>query len=211
MGANAQTSVPTFTAGEILTAANMNISAATGVPVFATTVTRDAAFGGTGEKTLAEGQLAYLEDSNVLQFYDGAAWNNIGGGASETWTPSYVGITIGNGTVISRYTQVNKFVFVQYQLTWGSTTSITSGTNSITLPVTAATISAFTYAGVATLTDSGTGIFFGRPNFNATTTFTIERMSVSGSNISTNSVTSTTPFTWTTNDVYSTVFSYIAA
>ena len=38
MGANAQTSVPTFTAGEILTAANMNISARTGIPVFATTV-----------------------------------------------------------------------------------------------------------------------------------------------------------------------------
>lgn len=78
MGANAQTSVPTFTAGEILTAANMNISARTGIPVFATTTTRDAAFGGTGEKTLAEGQFAYLEDSNTTQYYDGAAWQTIG-------------------------------------------------------------------------------------------------------------------------------------
>ena len=78
MGANAQTSVPTFTAGEILTAANMNISARTGIPVFATTVTRDAAFGGTGEKTLAEGQFAYLEDSNTTQYYDGAAWQTVG-------------------------------------------------------------------------------------------------------------------------------------
>jgi len=79
MGANAQTSVPTFTAGEILTAANMNISARTGIPVFATSVTRDAAFGGTGEKTLAEGQFAYLEDSNTTQYYDGAAWQSVGG------------------------------------------------------------------------------------------------------------------------------------
>ncbi len=79
MGANAQTSVPTFTAGEILTAANMNISARTGIPVFATSVTRDAAFGGTGEKTLAEGQFAYLEDSNTTQYYDGAAWQAVGG------------------------------------------------------------------------------------------------------------------------------------
>jgi hypothetical protein len=77
MGANAQTSVPTFTAGEILTAANMNISAATGIPVFADSTARDAAFGSTGEKTLAEGQFAYLEDSNTTQYYDGSNWQSV--------------------------------------------------------------------------------------------------------------------------------------
>ena len=77
MGANAQTSVPTFTAGEILTAANMNISARTGVPVFADSTARDAAFGGTGEKTLAEGQFAYLEDTNATQYYDGSNWQAV--------------------------------------------------------------------------------------------------------------------------------------
>jgi len=79
MGANAQTSVPTSTAGEVLTAANMNISARTGIPVFATTVERDAAFGGTGEKTLAEGQFAYLESTNATQYYDGSTWQAVGG------------------------------------------------------------------------------------------------------------------------------------
>ena len=74
MGANAQTSVPTFTAGEVLTAANMNISARTGVPVFADTTARDAAFGGTGGKTLAQGQLAFIEAGNLIQFYDGTSW-----------------------------------------------------------------------------------------------------------------------------------------
>ena len=78
MGANAQTSVPTFTAGDVLTAANMNISARTGVPVFADTTARDAAFGGTGEKTLAEGQLCYLESTNVTQQYDGTNWTTVG-------------------------------------------------------------------------------------------------------------------------------------
>lgn len=77
MGANAQTSVPTFTAGQVLTAAQMNDSARTGIPVFADTTARDAGFGGTGEKTLAEGQLAYIENlSGVsqIQFYDGSSW-----------------------------------------------------------------------------------------------------------------------------------------
>ena len=75
--ANTQTSVPLFVANAILTAAQQNISAATGVPVFATTVTRDAAFGGSN-KALAEGQLCYLESTNVVQYYDGAAWATVG-------------------------------------------------------------------------------------------------------------------------------------
>ena len=76
--ANEQTSVPLYAASEILTAANMNISAGTGVPVFATTVTRDAAFGGAGEKVLAEGQLCYLSSTNVVQQYNGASWTSVG-------------------------------------------------------------------------------------------------------------------------------------
>jgi hypothetical protein len=74
---NTQTSVPAFTAGQVLTAAQMT-EVNTGIPVFATTVTRDAAFGGTGEKTLAEGQFAYIEATNTTQYYDGSAWQNVG-------------------------------------------------------------------------------------------------------------------------------------
>jgi hypothetical protein len=76
--ANEQTSVPLYAAAEVLTAANMNISAGTGVPVFANTTTRDAAFGGAGEKVLAEGQLCYLSDSNIVQYYSGASWATVG-------------------------------------------------------------------------------------------------------------------------------------
>jgi len=75
--ANTQTTVPLFVANQVLTANQQNLSAGTGVPVFATTVTRDAAFGGSN-KALAEGQLAYIEASNVVQYYDGAAWATVG-------------------------------------------------------------------------------------------------------------------------------------
>jgi len=78
---NTQTSVPAFTSGQVLTAAQMT-EVNTGIPVFATTTTRDAAFGGTGEKTLAEGQFAYIEDSNVVQYYDGATWATVGPAAA---------------------------------------------------------------------------------------------------------------------------------
>lgn len=93
MGANAQTTVPTFTAGQILTADQQNQSARTGVPVFATTVTRDAAFGGTGEKTLAEGQMCYVEGTG-FQTYNGTAW--------VTWgtTPATGGLELISSTTI---------------------------------------------------------------------------------------------------------------
>lgn len=78
MGVNAVTSVPTYTDGEILEASRLNVTNS-GIPVFATTTTRDAAFGGTGEKVLAEGQFAYIEASNTTQYYDGTSWLGLGG------------------------------------------------------------------------------------------------------------------------------------
>jgi hypothetical protein len=80
--ANTQTTVPLFVANQVLTASQQNLSAGTGVPVFATTVTRDAAFGGSN-KALAEGQLCYIEASNIVQYYDGAAWATLAPTASK--------------------------------------------------------------------------------------------------------------------------------
>ncbi len=92
MGANAVTTVYDFTALQVLTAAEMdNVNC--GIPVFATTTTRDAAFGGAGEKTLAQGQFCYLESTGKLQVYTGSAWANVGSQtnvarftSSGTWT-----------------------------------------------------------------------------------------------------------------------------
>ena len=96
--ANEQTSVPLYAASEILTAANLNISAGTGVPVFATTVTRDAAFGGANEKALAEGQLCYLSSTNVVQYYDGAAWATVGPSVSGLVPVVPTSVAVGSGS-----------------------------------------------------------------------------------------------------------------
>jgi hypothetical protein len=76
----------------VLDASRLNVTNS-GVPVFADTTARDAGFGGTGEKVLAEGQLCYLESTNKVQYYDGSAWANLGSmtevaafTASGTWT-----------------------------------------------------------------------------------------------------------------------------
>jgi len=77
MGANAQTSVPAFVTGQVLTA-QQQTEINTGIPVFADSTARDAAFGGTGEKTLAEGQYAYLESTKQTLVYDGSNWVSVG-------------------------------------------------------------------------------------------------------------------------------------
>jgi hypothetical protein len=103
---NEQTSVPLFASGEVLTASNLNLSAGTGVPVFATTITRDAAFGGASEKVLAEGQLCYLSSTNVVQYYDGAAWATVGpatAGGLTLITAQTIGTTVSSVTVTGAF------------------------------------------------------------------------------------------------------------
>ena len=123
MGANAQTTVPDFVAETVLTAAKLDISAATGVPVFATTVTRDAAFGGAN-KVLAEGQTCYLESTNVVQYYDGAAWATVGPSVSSPIT------AIGIDQVLTAQTTTSASYVA---LTTASAVTITTGTSAIVM------------------------------------------------------------------------------
>lgn len=76
MGANQQTSVPAFQTGQVLTATQVT-QINTGVPVFADSTARTNAFGGTGEKVLAQGQLSYLESDGKIYVYDGTSWVSI--------------------------------------------------------------------------------------------------------------------------------------
>lgn len=110
MGANAQTTVPTFVTSQVLTSDQMNQSARTGVPVFADTTARDAAFGGAGEKTLAEGQLAYIENLDVVQYYSGAVWATVGPAAPGAFVyltgaafSAQTSVAFANSTFTSTY------------------------------------------------------------------------------------------------------------
>ena len=120
MGANAQTKVPTFAAAEVLTAANTNLLS-NGIPVFSGTATRDAAFGGSGEKVLAEGQFAYLEDTNTVQYYDSAAWQPVGATSALTLIKTQ---TIGSGVSSVEVTGAFSSTYDNYKIT------ITGGTGS---------------------------------------------------------------------------------
>jgi hypothetical protein len=127
MGANAQTAVPAFTAGQVLTA-EQQTQINTGIPVFATTTTRDAAFGGTGEKTLAEGQFAYIEATNTTQYYDGSSWQTVGQTPGLTYLTgasfsAATSVSLPNSTFTSTYENY-RFFLTLTALTADSTFSI---------------------------------------------------------------------------------------
>lgn len=122
MGANAQTAVPTFTTSQVLTAEQMNQSARTGVPVFANTTDRDAAFGGSGEKTLAEGQMAYIENLTgyaQLQYYDGSNWISFG--------------NVGNATAAVATAQTTTSTSYTDLATSGPAVTLTTGTKVLVM------------------------------------------------------------------------------
>jgi hypothetical protein len=64
-----------FTSGSVLTASDVNTYLMDQTIMrFTSTTTRDAAFGGAGEPTLAEGMFAYTTDTNTLWLYNGSSW-----------------------------------------------------------------------------------------------------------------------------------------
>lgn len=129
MGANATTFVPAYVAGEVLTAADLSVTNS-GIPVFADSTARDAAFGGSGEKVLAEGQFAYLESTNVTQYYDGAAWQSV------SVTPGLVFIT---GATFSAVTSVSlpastfSSTYENYLVSFNLSTAVSTATMTLRL------------------------------------------------------------------------------
>ena len=208
MGANAQTVVPTFTAGQVLTAAQLNQSARTGVPVFATTTDRDAAFGGAGEKTLAEGQVCFIEAApKRLQVYNGTAWIDFDV-ESTSFTPTWTGYTRGNGTTQASYVRLGKSVTVWITETLGTTSSL-GGSLNLTLPITA--VNSGRVFGACYFRDAAVNYYGGQMFALSTTSIDLYTSVASGTYLSTANVTSTIPFTWGTNDQIIVFLSFEAA
>ena len=105
-----------WTVGEIATAANINgyLMDQT-VMKFASTTTRDAAFGGAGEPTLSEGMFAYTSDTDTLWLYDGSNWVNV------------LGSNIGQQALSNRNVVINGAMQVAQRGT--STAGVTDANN----------------------------------------------------------------------------------
>jgi len=124
-------------------------------------------------------------------------------GEWQDWTPTVPTLTLGNGTQIARYMQVGSQVSFNYYLKFGSTTSITGSNFTITPPVPADTTTAYAFS--TYFLDSGTLWYTGHAAMEQSSS-TIMPLVYTGPGIGT-----TSPFTWTTNDVLTISGTYEAA
>ena len=136
-----------FTSGSVLTAAQVNTFLMDQtIMTFASTTTRDAAFGGVGEPTLSEGMFAYTTDTNTLWSYNGSSWVSVLGsdigaissdnrnvvinGAMQVTQRSAVGTAV-TGITATSYNTADRWQTALTSLgTWSQTTIADAPTGS---------------------------------------------------------------------------------
>jgi hypothetical protein len=157
--ANVNTALPIGTANQVL-----RVNSGGTAPEWATSAdqtpltTKGDLFGfDTADARIPIGTDGHILTADSAQSL-GLKWAAPGGFTFAAYTPSYTNITIGNGTVVARYGQSGKFVLVNWDWTWGSTSSISGSQPKVSLPVTAANTSGL---GTAYFLDAGTLEQFG--------------------------------------------------
>lgn len=89
----------------------------------------------------AEGELSYLADTNIYEWFNGSTWQTLlGSGPWTPYTPVWSSVSgtppsIGTGTLSGRYQQIGKTVHFMAQITMGSTTTYATTQWTLSLPV----------------------------------------------------------------------------
>jgi hypothetical protein len=124
-------------------------------------------------------------------------------GTYTSYTPTWTGLTIGNGTVISSYARVNNFIHYLGVFALGTTSAIT-GNVSIGLPVNAGTPWSPGYNmpnGSVNFHDISTAnIFEGVALGEGATTMRLKVYNSSSTYVGTDNLSSTIPMTWANTD-----------
>lgn len=175
-----------FAPGAVLTAAEVDgyLMRQT-LMKFASSAARDSALSGV----LDESMHSYQTDTDEITYYNGSAWKTIYK-KPTSWSPTWTGLSVGNGVVAATYTRQGDAVTAHVLLTLGTTSSV-SGSVSTSLPV--ATTSGQVHHGSCVFNDVGTRIYVGvvRQSSTSITIYSTENNGL---------LASTQPFTWTTND-----------
>lgn len=128
---------------------------------------------------------------------------------TPTWTGTTTNPVIGNGSIVGRYSLVNKTVTAQIFVLTGSTTTYGSGDYRFSLPVTAATTLAnYPAIGNGWLYDTSANsstTCVANVNLSGTTVFAMRYTGTSGA------VGATTPFTFASGDFITATIQYKAA
>jgi hypothetical protein len=145
--------------------------------------------------------------NNTLLIADSAEVTGLKwGGGWTTWTPTWVNLTVGNGTLTARYNQIGKTVNFELRFVMGSTSSMGSLPN-FTLPV-SSNIDKGSFN--LTLEDVGVGAFFGVADIFGGVCYPLV-FNAAGTYVTNSYFTATVPMTWTTSDSFMIRGSYEAA
>lgn len=129
---------------------------------------------------------------------------------SNTWTPTFTNLTIGNGTATGKYIRIGKLVFLEVAVVWGSTTSASGSWYVNNIPFTA--VAGFRAYGSCNILDSGTANFYGGCSISESTTNLFPLyLNAAGTYLSQANVNATAPMTWTTSDELKMSITYAAA
>ncbi len=132
------------------------------------------------------------------QVLTAAQMNGIG--ETTSFTPSWNGLSVGNGVQTFKYVRVQNLVYVFGKLTFGSTTSLTSNV-SFTPPVATTNQPDLSIIGTPFFNDATSVGFTGLHLFTANLIF-LQVANVSGTYLSTTALSATVPFTWAVNDYF---------
>jgi len=120
-----------------------------------------------------------------------------------SYTPSWTNLTVGDGTSTGSYVRIGNTVFFKVRFVFGSTSSITGGV-SVTIPVTNSVSTGVTdpcNIKMIIRDASPAQNYFGTGRHDSATTIVLSQDIVSGTNIIAAALTSTSPITFTTNDI----------
>jgi hypothetical protein len=151
-----------------------------------------------------EGQAIYETDTNQIMIWNGSGWKQVptddtsataNFGTYKNHTVTWSGVTAGNGTLVARYTQINKFVHYWGRFTLGSTSSV-SGQIGIDLPVNANSNYAYTDMGSAEFEYVGVATYLATPLLISEDLVNIYAQGVGSTYNTLASTSSTAPMTW---------------
>lgn len=154
-------------------------------------------------------RLAVGANDLVLTAASGEATGLKYAGAWTSWTPTFSGFVLGNGTVTAKYVQIGKIVTCKIKIVWGSTTSLAASFLSFNGPVTGVSAGK-SIVGNAYYLDAGVADYTGVVTQNDSSGYSALVTVVNGTYPLLNNISAGAPFTWGTNDEISLYYSYEA-
>lgn len=128
-------------------------------------------------------------------------------GTWAAYTASLTNITLGNGTITSRYCRIGNTIFVNVNLVFGSTTTLSGGLVAIGLP----TAQAYFSGGDVWFDDIGPYEVYPGVLYVANDLLYIEAINSAGTYAVSNNLSNTVPFTWGATDAIRLMATYEVA